>query len=218
MSRTLRVLNVEDSERDVALVCRHLSASGYEVVSERVENAVTMKAALETSKWDIILCDYSMPQFNALAALAVLHETGLDIPLIIISGTVGEEIAVEAMLTGANDYLAKDNLTRLVPAIERELQEAKNRRKQLETDNERRIIFEIVQGIVSTPNLDEFLKLVHRSIGAIIYAENCFVMLYDEVAEMMHFEFWVDKRDPQPTPSRLHAGSPVTSFEPVSRS
>jgi len=206
MIRKLRVLNVEDSERDVALVVRHLTVAGYDVISERVDTAASMRNALETRVWDIILCDYSMPRFNALAALAALHETKLDIPLIIISGTVGEDIAVEAMLTGANDYLAKDNLTRLVPAIERELQEAKNRRKQFETDNERRIIFEIIQGVVSTPNLDEFLKLVHLSISAIMYAENCFVMLYDEATEMMHFEFWVDKRDSLPEPQPLAHG------------
>lgn len=206
MGRPLRVLNVEDSERDVALLSRHLAAGGYDVATERVETADAMRDALRNGKWDIILCDYSMPRFNALSALKTLHETGLDIPLIIISGTVGEDIAVEAMLTGANDYLAKDNLTRLIPAIEREMQEAKNRRKQREAEKERRIIFEIIQGIVPTPNLDEFLKLVHRSIGQIVYAENCFVMLHDESTDMISFEFWVDSRDPRPDPKPRGTG------------
>src|SRR5258708_40360144 len=116
MGKVLRVLNVEDSERDVELVTLHLTAAGYNLVSERVDTAEAMIAALDAEEWDIILCDYSMPRFNALAALEVLHKSGLGIPFIIISGTVGEEIAVEAMLTGANDYLPKDNLSRLVPA------------------------------------------------------------------------------------------------------
>ncbi len=128
MNRTLRVLHVEDQERDVALLTRHLSRAGYELVSERVETAAAMKAALESREWDVILCDYSMPHFSALSALAVLKETGLDIPFIIISGTVGEEQAVEAMRAGAHDYLMKDNLVRLAPIIERELHEAENRR------------------------------------------------------------------------------------------
>jgi PAS domain S-box-containing protein len=200
MSRPLRVLNVEDSERDVALLTRYLTGAGYDVFKERVETAEAMKAALMAKEWDIILCDYSMPGFNALAALNTLHDTGLDIPLIIISGTVGEEIAVEAMLTGANDYLPKNNLARLIPAIERELQEAKNRRRQRDAENERRIIFEILQGIIPTPNVDEFLKLVHRSIAQIVYGENCFVMLHDPSTDMVSFEFWVDRRDPRPAP------------------
>jgi PAS domain S-box-containing protein len=128
MGKTLRVLHVEDSEQDMALISRHLKKAGYDVISDRVEAAETMKAALESREWDVILCDYLMPQFNALAALALVKEMSLDIPFIIISGTIGEEAAVEAMRGGAQDYLMKDALARLVPSIERELEEAKNRR------------------------------------------------------------------------------------------
>src|SRR5947209_16826493 len=103
MTRALRVLNVEDQERDVALLTRHLTRAGYEVISERVETPEAMRAALETEEWDVVLCDYSMPHFNALSALKLLQETGLDIPFIIISGTVGETLAVEAMKAGASD-------------------------------------------------------------------------------------------------------------------
>jgi two-component system cell cycle sensor histidine kinase/response regulator CckA len=128
MNRTLRVLNIEDSKRDVELLRRHLSRSGYEITLERVETPASMKAALEAREWDVILCDYSMPHFSALRALALLKETELDIPFIIISGTIGEAIAVEAMRAGANDYLMKDNLARLAPAIERERHDAGDRR------------------------------------------------------------------------------------------
>jgi two-component system cell cycle sensor histidine kinase/response regulator CckA len=128
MNKIIRVLNVEDRESDVALLTRHLSRAGYDIVSKRVETPDAMKAALESAEWDVILSDYSMPHFSALGALALLKETGLDIPFIIISGTVGEAVAVEAMRAGANDYLMKDNLMRLGPTIERELHEAENRR------------------------------------------------------------------------------------------
>src|SRR5437016_9089052 len=128
MNRTLRVLNIEDSERDVELLRRHLSRSGYDVISDRVQTPEATKAALATEDWDVILCDYSMPHFGARAALALVKELGLDIPFIIISGTVGEVVAVEAMRAGAQDYLLKDNLVRLAPTIEREVQEAENRR------------------------------------------------------------------------------------------
>ena len=128
MGKTLRVLNVEDSEQDMALIARHLQRAGYDLISDRVETAVAMKAALESREWDVILCDYSMPHFNALAALALVKEMKLDIPFIIISGTIGEATAVEAMRAGAQDYLMKDALARLAPSIERELEEARNRR------------------------------------------------------------------------------------------
>src|SRR5205085_8946215 len=105
MSVTLRVLHVEDSERDVALLTRHLARAGYALASERVETPAEMRAALKDQEWDVILCDYSMPRFNALQALEPLKETGLDIPFIIISGTVGDATAVEAMRPRANDYL-----------------------------------------------------------------------------------------------------------------
>jgi len=114
----------------VALLTRHLKRAGYNLTSERVDTPEAMRAALSAREWDVILCDYSMPHFSALSALALLKETGLDIPFIIISGTIGEEVAVEAMRAGAHDYLMKDNLARLAPAIERELEETKNRRER----------------------------------------------------------------------------------------
>lgn len=134
---TLRVLHVEDSERDVALLKLHLSRAGYGLISQRVETAAAMRTALESQAWDAILCDYSMPHFNALSALALMKETRLDIPFIIISGTVGETVAVEAMRAGAHDYLMKDNLTRLAPTIERELHEAENRRARRQAEEDK---------------------------------------------------------------------------------
>jgi len=127
MSKTLRVLNVEDSEPDAALIARHLKRAGYDLITDRVQTAETMRDALQLREWDVILCDYSMPQFDALAALALVKEMKLDIPFIIISGTIGEAAAVEAMRAGAQDYLMKNALARLAPSIERELEEARNR-------------------------------------------------------------------------------------------
>src|SRR6266849_9657216 len=139
MNRTLRVINVEDSEQDMALLARHLKRAGYNLVLDRVDTAETMKAALESREWDVILCDYSMPQFNALAALALTKEMKLDAPFIIISGTIGESAAVEAMRAGAHDYMMKDRLTRLIPAIEREISEAENRRARREAEEQLRL-------------------------------------------------------------------------------
>ena len=127
--QSLRVLMVEDSEDDALLIIRELKKGGYNPVYERVETAAAMKKALKEKQWDIILCDYKMPKFNAPSAIAVLKEANIDIPLIIVSGTIGEETAVECMRLGAQDYIMKGNLSRLCPAIARELEEARVRNK-----------------------------------------------------------------------------------------
>lgn len=128
MSRPLRVLLVEDSADDAALITRELVRSGYALIEERVETAEKMQAMLQNKAWDIILSDFSMPTFSATAALALLKESGRDIPFIIVSGTIGEETAVASLKAGAHDFLVKNQLARLVPAIERELREARVRR------------------------------------------------------------------------------------------
>jgi PAS domain S-box-containing protein len=129
MSKPLRVLIVEDSEDDSLLMLRELKRGGYDPVHDRVETAKAMKAALKEQTWDLILCDYVMPHFSAPDALKTLKESGLDIPFIIVSGSIGEDTAVAAMKAGAHDYMMKNNLKRLVPAIEHEIREANIRRK-----------------------------------------------------------------------------------------
>ena len=129
MGTPLRVLIVEDSEEDTLLIVRELKRGGFDPIHERVETAESMKAALSTKTWDLILADYSMPHFSGLEALKLLKASGLDLPFIIVSGSIGEDVAVEAMKSGAHDYLMKNNLTRLIPAIQQELREAEVRRK-----------------------------------------------------------------------------------------
>ena len=128
--QSLRVLMVDDSENDELLIIRELKKGGYNPVYERVETAAAMKKALKEKQWDIILCDYNLPKFNAPSAIAVLKEANIDIPLIVVTGTIGEETAAECMRLGAQDYIMKDNLSRLCPAIARELEDAKVRNKQ----------------------------------------------------------------------------------------
>ena len=134
MMEPIRVLSVEASETDMNLLAHEIRRRGVAVEFCRVEDAESMRQALGNEPWSVILCDWSLPRFSALGALAVLKETNLDIPFIIVSGTMSEEMAVEAVRAGANDYVLKDRLARLVPAIERELRQAKARaeRKQLE--------------------------------------------------------------------------------------
>jgi len=127
MSQPLHVLIVEDSASDAALMLRHLTKAGFEVTHERVESAQALGEALERCTWDVLLCDFTLPGFGAPGALSILKATGRDIPFIVVSGSIGDETAIELMRTGAQDYLMKDNLARLAPAIERELAEARHR-------------------------------------------------------------------------------------------
>jgi PAS domain S-box-containing protein len=130
MAGPLRVLIVEDSEDDAALILRELRRGGLDVQSRRLESPQAMTAALKDASWDAVISDYALPSFDAPAALATLKQAGIDIPFIIVSGTIGEETAVAAMKAGAHDYLMKSNLARLVPAVERELREAASRRER----------------------------------------------------------------------------------------
>ncbi|MDR3414884.1 MAG: response regulator [Nevskia sp.] len=127
MKRPLRVLIVEDSESDAALLLRELRRGDYALSFQRVDTPEAMAAALTAQTWDLVVSDYSMPRFSAKAALTMVRQAELDLPFLIVSGTVGEETAVEAMRAGAHDFMAKNALTRLLPAIERGLRDAGTR-------------------------------------------------------------------------------------------
>ncbi len=137
MNKPLRVLIIEDSVDDTDLLVGELRASGYHPVYERVETQASMHAAL-TRPWDVVISDYTLPRFSGPAALDELHASGLDLPFIVVSGTIDETIAVNAMKAGAHDFLMKGRLQRLAPAIERELREAEIRHERRQADEARR--------------------------------------------------------------------------------
>ncbi len=129
MSKPLRVLNIEDSIEDSLRLTTELLRGDYDLEYKRVETPEAMREALEQNKWDIVLSDYSMPNFTGLDALEIFKQSGLDLPFIIVSGAIGEETAVTVLKAGAHDFISKDNLARLLPAIERELKDAEVRRE-----------------------------------------------------------------------------------------
>ena len=139
MSTPRRILMVEDSADDAELTARTLRRSGCELTFERVETPEAMRAALLREQWDLVIADYSMPYFTGLAALKLLQQEGLDLPFILVSGAVGEDVAVEAMKCGAGDYVLKNNLVRLPLAVERELRdfETRSARKRAEEEANR---------------------------------------------------------------------------------
>jgi sigma-B regulation protein RsbU (phosphoserine phosphatase) len=122
MAKPLRILLVEDSERDAALILLYLRRGGYEPTLQRVETRFEMKAKLDSADWDIIISDFNLPGFNAYASLKVLQESGRRIPFIVLSGEISQEIIDGVTKAGANEYLAKYEMRQIVPAIERAMQ------------------------------------------------------------------------------------------------
>jgi PAS domain S-box-containing protein len=131
----LHLLLVEDSDTDEALVLLHLTRGGFDPKVTRVETAADFENALHRGSWDLIIADYNLPTFSGFDALAIFRRSGFDIPFLLVSGTVGEEVAVQAMRGGARDYLLKDHLTRLAPAVIRELREARLRAERRAADS-----------------------------------------------------------------------------------
>jgi len=134
MGKPLRVLIVEDSEDDALLLVFELRRGDYSPVFQRVETVEALRKALEEESWDLVISDYVLPGFSGLEALRLVRRSGLDLPFLIVSGKIGEDTAVNAMKEGANDYLIKGNISRLVPALEREMQEAEVRRRRREAE------------------------------------------------------------------------------------
>jgi diguanylate cyclase (GGDEF)-like protein/PAS domain S-box-containing protein len=153
MEPSIRLLIVEDSENDAALVLRVLQQGGYEIASERVDSASGLAQALN-KKWDIIISDHSMPQFTGNEALKIVRQIDPDVPFIFVSGTIGEDAAAEAMRVGAQDYVMKTNLKRLVPAVQRELREIEDRSRLNEQVLSDRIILNSIGDAVLSTDID----------------------------------------------------------------
>ncbi len=347
MPKTLKILFLEDTAEDAELAIAVLEDAGYTCVWDLVDTKEAFLASLKDNKYGLILSDYSLPSFDGLTAARLFDELDLGIPFILVSGTLGEEAAIEGLKAGASDFVLKNKMFRLPMVIERALSEMEEHRrvKEAEKENvrlaaqveaersrlnnivasvpgvvweawgqpdvatqkidfvsdyvetmlgytvdewlstpnfwltivhpddreaaahtaaesfaagsemssqqfrwmtkdgriiwvethsvtvfddsgvpvglrgvtiditsrkqaeiERKVISQVIQGAISTPDLNEFLKLVHEAIGTIVYAENCFVMFVDEATGIISFEFWKDEREPRPEPKPLGKG------------
>ena len=178
MDKPIRLLIVDDSLDDALLVVRQLKKGGYNLTYEQVDTAEAMNEAIDSQGWDAIICDYSMPNFSMHAALDLYKEKQLDIPFIIVSGTISDETAVAAMKAGAHDYVIKDNLARLIPAMDRELHETNVRHErrlaghQLITSEEKyRTLFEESRdAIYVSAKKDKFIDFNHSTTDLFGYS------------------------------------------------
>ncbi|MBC8069190.1 MAG: response regulator, partial [Deltaproteobacteria bacterium] len=165
MGERIRVLVVEDREDDLELLLLALDRGGFEVQFELVETADAMRVALKNQHWDIVISDFTLPTFGAMEALAVLKESGQDLPFIVLSGTIGEEKAVDALRQGAHDFVVKQQLARLIPAVRRELREAEGRRRRRAAESElarseallRSILDTVPEGVLVADERGHFL-------------------------------------------------------------
>lgn len=189
MGGPLRVLIIEDSEEDTQLLLRELRRLGYDVEFERVETAAAMRVMLSEEAWDLILSDYSLPAFNATKALETLKASQLDIPFIIVSGTIGEETAVAALKAGANDFLIKGKFARLGPAMERELREAESRRirKRAEEQNNyhARLLRHINDAVIATD--EQFRITAWNRAAERIYGWTAAEVMGHSIDEILRF-------------------------------
>ena len=187
MSIPLRVLNIEDSEEDALLLVRELKLGGYDPEVKRVCTPEDMRAALNGGRWDVVISDHVMPRFSGLDALQLLKDIGIDLPFIIVSGKIGEDVAVQAMKAGAHDYILKNSLARLVPAIQRELGDAETRRQRRLADEALKKAYEDleIKVLERTDELSKTNKALNKEIEQRAVAEKEREELISELREAL---------------------------------
>jgi signal transduction histidine kinase len=204
------VLIIEDYEDDAQLLRRHLMRAGYAVEARRIETAEELNAALgEPTPWDLVLADYTLPNFGARDALRLLQQSGQDIPFIIVSGTIDEVSAVNAMRAGAHDYVLKGHLERLLPAIERELADAHRRRERVRTEEELKLaqlrfsatFNQAAVGMAHTDASGRFLMVNQRL--AEMLGEQVETLLERHLPEFIELPERSGEAEPKPTKVRV---------------
>jgi phosphoserine phosphatase RsbU/P len=214
MSKPLRILVIEDSEDDTLFLLRELKRGGFEPTFQRVDNMSALSAALDHAEWDVIISDHTLPGFGSLHALDLVRQRGLDVPFIVVSGTIGEEAAVNVMKAGANDYVMKGRLNRLQPAIERELGDARSRRcrreaeaAQARSERELNDFFEHAPlGIRWMSPEGTILRANEAELQTFGYAE-------DEYVGRPFSDFCTDRLAVDRLIERLERGEPLKGFE-----
>ncbi len=191
MKKPIRILAVEDSGDDALLIMKQLEMGGYDPFFERVERAEAMSAALDQKPWDIIISDYTMPHFSGIDALRLLKQKGLDIPFIVVTGTIGEATAVAVMKAGAHDYIIKGNLARLVPSVEREIKEAKMRMELRRTERRLVVQYAITRALAESATLSEVTPKIIQAVCETTGWDIGGIWIVDHQAGVMHcVELW----------------------------
>ncbi|CAG1066473.1 two-component system, sporulation sensor kinase E [uncultured bacterium] len=184
--RPLRVLIAEDSEDDLIFIMRELRRGGFEMSFRRVDNEKDLAEAISAGVWDLVIADYRMPLLSGLEVVRSVRAAGLDVPVIIVSGYMGEDFAVTAMQAGADDYILKDRLSRLPPAVERELREYETRRARRKAEEEILFLNRLLETILEVDKM-----VVRESCSGRVFSETCRILV-EKAGFMMA---WIGKAD-----------------------
>lgn len=205
MRKALRILIVEDSVEDTALLLRELRQGGYEAAFERVDTPEAFSAALDRQSWDIVLANYAMPYFSGAAALTLLKRSGSDVPFIFVSGTMGEDVAVEAIKSGADDYVMKSNLKRLLPIIQRELREREVRREHKRAEEKLQQSEERFRQL--TENITEVFWMCSPGMKELLYISPGYEKIWGRSCKSLYERptSWLDAIHPEDRERVTHA-------------
>ncbi|RPI31533.1 MAG: GAF domain-containing protein [Chloroflexota bacterium] len=206
MKGELRVLLVEDSENDAFMLLRQLRRGGYEVVCCQVDNPEAMQSALDAREWDIVIADDGVAGFGGFDALHILKERGLDVPFILVAEMVCEDTAENAMEAGVDDYVSKSHLTRLLPAVERQMREMLVCRERNRADKIQSATYRISESASSAENLQDLYQAIHRIVGELMPAPNFYIAQYDPERDLLSFPYFVDEMDSIPEPHKPGKG------------
>jgi two-component system cell cycle sensor histidine kinase/response regulator CckA len=195
MPATIRILIVEDDPQDAALAEREVRRADIFCTFLRVDSKYAMVEALREFGPDVILTDHSLPQFSARDALEVARQVSPGTPVIIVTGRLGDESAVQYLQAGAADYIVKDHLNRLGPAVLRALDTKRSREEQARAHQLQGAIYRIAQVAMSSPGLEELLPAIHQIVGELMPARNFYIALYDAASDLLSFPYVVDEHD-----------------------
>jgi response regulator RpfG family c-di-GMP phosphodiesterase/PAS domain-containing protein/putative methionine-R-sulfoxide reductase with GAF domain len=202
----LRVLAVEEADEDLGVLIRHLNQGGYQAEAQRVDSPRALQTALESQTWDIVLARCPLPSFNGATPLRILQDRGLDTPLILLADRQAEEIAIQTMKAGAQDYVVKEHLARLLPAVEREMRDAQARRDGKRAEKVYAASYKISESASCAENLHELFQSIHAIVGELIPSSNFYISLYDKTADLITFPYYVDENDLPPSPNKPGKG------------
>lgn len=203
---TLHILHIEDNAVDCELITQRIESEGIGCEIERVDSRESVLTALRNGIFDVVLCDYRLPSYSGVEALQDVRRVNPLIPFIFVSGTIGEAALVEAVKLGATDYVLKSELTKLVPSIQRALREVEEARRRILAEHLQRALYRIAQAADGSPHLDYLYRSIHVIIKEIMPAENFYIALYDDKADLLAFPYFVDEADEPSPPTKPGKG------------
>jgi PAS domain S-box-containing protein len=206
MKKPLEILFVNNADDDIQQMVRELERSGYQVMTQRVDSLTSLKAALTSKTWDLLVSDNSSGHIPPNLIAQTVRTTHEDLPYIVYSQEYHENEAIAALNAGARDYFANSSYGRLVPIVERELIEARNRSERRRSEKVQASLLKFAQTVLTIQNLNELYALIHTIIGELMPADNFYIALYDPKTDIVHYPYYVDQYDQNPSPEKPGKG------------